>query len=103
MLDVEGRQATYRELQDTYRTWSDALRRVGVAAGDTVATMLPNSFVAYEAWLGAAWLGAIEVPINNAYLGDMLRHLLEDSQAQVLVISQRFIDRLAAVAADLRD
>jgi crotonobetaine/carnitine-CoA ligase len=102
MLDVEGRTATYRELQDTYRTWSDALRRIGVEPGDTVATMLPNSFVAFEAWLGAAWLGAIEVPINNAYLGDMLRHLLEDSQARVLVVSQRFVDRLVGVAADVQ-
>ena len=101
MLDVEGRQSTYRELQDTYRTWSDAFRRLGVEPGDTVATMLPNSFVAYQAWLGAAWLGAVEVPINNAYLGDMLRHLLEDSRARVLVISRRFVDRLAGVADGL--
>jgi crotonobetaine/carnitine-CoA ligase len=102
MLDVEGRQSTYRELQDTYRTWADAYRRVGVAPGDLVATMLPNSFVAYEAWLGAAWLGAVEVPINNAYLGDMLRHLLEDSQARVLVIARRFVERLDGIAADLQ-
>jgi crotonobetaine/carnitine-CoA ligase len=101
MLDVEGRQSTYRELQDTYRTWSDAFRRLGVAPGDTVVTMLPNSFVAYEAWLGAAWLGAIEVPANNGYLGDTLRHLVNDSQAAVLVIAKRFVDRLAGVAADL--
>ena len=65
MIDVEGRTATYRQLQDTYRTWADALRRIGVAPGHTVATMLPNSFVAYEAWLGAAWLGSVEVPIVN--------------------------------------
>jgi crotonobetaine/carnitine-CoA ligase len=101
MLDVDGHCATYRELQDTYRTWSDALRRVGVAPGDTVATMLPNSFVAFEAWLGVAWLRAIEVPINNAYLGDMLRYLLNDSQAAVFVVSARFLDRLAGVAGDL--
>ena len=101
MLDVEGREATFRELQDTYRTWADGFRRLGVAPGDLVATMLPNSFVAYEAWLGAAWLRAIEVPINNAYLGDMLRHLLEDSGARVLVISRRFVDRLVGIAGDL--
>ncbi len=101
MLDVDGHAATYRELQDTYRTWSDGLRRVGVGPGHTVATMLPNSFVAFEAWLGVAWLRAIEVPINNAYLGDMLRYLLNDSRAEVLVISQRFVDRLAGVAAEL--
>lgn len=101
MVDVEGGARTYRELQDTYRTWSDALRRVGVAEGDLVATMLPNSFVAFEAWLGVAWLKAVEVPINNAYLGDMLRHLLEDSGARVFVISRRFVDRLASIAGDL--
>jgi crotonobetaine/carnitine-CoA ligase len=101
MLDVEGRQATYRELQDTYRTWSDAYRRLGIEPGDTVVTMLPNSFVAYEAWLGAAWLGAIEVPCNNGYLGDMLRHVLNDSLARVVVISSRFVERLAGIATDL--
>jgi crotonobetaine/carnitine-CoA ligase len=101
MLDVDGRRSTYRELQDTYRTWSDAFRRIGVEPGHTVATMLPNSFVAFEAWLGVACLRAIEVPINNAYLGDMLRYLLNDSQAEVLVISARFVDRLAGVAGDL--
>jgi crotonobetaine/carnitine-CoA ligase len=102
MLDVEGRRSTYRELHDAFRLWSDALRRNGVAPGDTVVTMLPNSFVAYEAWLGAAWLGAIEVPANNGYLGDTLRYLLNDSQAAVLVIARRFVDRVVGVAADLQ-
>ncbi len=102
MLEVvEGREVTYRELQDTYRTWSDALRRVGVQPGDTVVTMLPNSFLSYEVWLGVAWLGAIEVPVNNGYLGDMLRYLVQDSRASVLVIAERFVDRLAEVAGDL--
>ena len=36
--------------------------------------------------LGVAWLGAVEVPINNAYLGGMLHHLLEDSQARSRVV-----------------
>jgi crotonobetaine/carnitine-CoA ligase len=101
MLDVDGHAATYRQLQDTYRTWSDALRRIGVQPDDTVITMLPNSFVAFEAWLGVAWLGAIEVPVNNAYLGDMLRYLVSDSRASVVVISKRFVERLAEVAAEL--
>ena len=101
MLDVAGRQATYRELHDTFRTWADAYRRAGVRAGETVATMLPNSFEAYYAWLGAAWLGAIEVPVNNMYRGDMLRYLVNDSRAEVLVIARRFVDRLAEVAAEI--
>ena len=101
MLDVEGRRSTYRELQDTYRRWAGALRDIGVQPDETVVTMLPNSFVAFEVWLGVAWLRALEVPANNGYLGDTLRHLLEDSRARVCVISQRFVERLAGIADDL--
>ena len=101
MLDVEGRRSTYADLQTAYCTWAEVERRLDVAPGDTVVTMLPNSFVAYEVWLGTAWLGAIEVPANNGYLGDMLRHLLNDSRARLCVIAHRFVDRLGPVAADL--
>jgi carnitine-CoA ligase len=101
MLDVEGRTATYQELQDGYRTWADALRRLDVAPGEPVLTMLPNSFEAYYAWLGVAWLRALEVPTNNMFRGDMLRYLVDDSTARVVVISSRYVDRLAEVAGDL--
>ena len=49
---------------------------------------------------GSVWPGSarIEVPVNNGYLGDMLRYLVQDSRASVLVIAQRFLDRLAEVA-----
>lgn len=101
MLDVGGRTETYAELQRSYRTWADAYRRAGLAPGETVLTMLPNSFEAYHAWLGASWLGAIEVPTNNMYLGDMLAYLVDHSLARIVVISRRFVDRLAVVADQL--
>src|SRR5262249_25094127 len=49
----------------------------------------------------AAWLGAIEVPANSAYRGHMLQYLVENSEAEVLLISERFVDRLALVADEL--
>src|SRR5690606_13460713 len=41
--------------------------------------------------------GGIEVPVNTAYLGSMLAHLLHDSGAEILVIEDRYLDRLAQV------
>ena len=82
--------------------WSDAYRGLGVKAGDTVVTMLPNSFEAYFAWLGLAWLRAIEVPINNMHRGQMLEYLLCDSDAAIGVVSERFLDRVAACAPRCR-
>ena len=65
--------------------------------------MLPNSFVAFHAWLGLCWLGATEVPTNTMYRGDMLRYLVTDSGARTIVISERFVDALAGVAAELSE
>jgi crotonobetaine/carnitine-CoA ligase len=101
MVDVAGRQCTYADLQHSCLTWAGALRRLDVQAGEPVLTMLPNSFECYEVWLGVAWLRAIEVPANNMYRGDMLRYVIDNSTARVVVISVRYLDRLAEVIADL--
>ena len=101
MQDVDGRSETRRELHETNLRWADAFRRLGVQPGEHVVTMLPNSFEAYHAWLGLAWLGATEVPANTMYRGRMLRYLVEDSGAEVLVISPRYLPQLREVAADL--
>jgi crotonobetaine/carnitine-CoA ligase len=101
MLDVAGRSLTWSQLQTEFQRWAGALRAVGVATGDHVVTMLPNSFEAYLAWLGTSWLRALEVPANNMYRGETLRYLIENSQARTVVIAQRYVDRLTLVADDL--
>ncbi|HEX9681640.1 MAG TPA: AMP-binding protein [Acidimicrobiales bacterium] len=101
VLDVTGPTVTYAELHDTILGWAAAYRRAGIDEGQTVVTMLPNSLEAYYAWLGVAWLRAIEVPANNMYLGTMLKYLVENSEAETVLLASRFVDRLAAVSADL--
>jgi crotonobetaine/carnitine-CoA ligase len=101
MQDVDGRSETRRELHEANLRWADAFRRLDVRPGEHVVTMLPNSFEAYHAWLGLSWLGATEVPANTMYRGRMLRYLVEDSGAEVLVISARYLPQLREVAGDL--
>jgi carnitine-CoA ligase len=101
MQDVDGRELTRRELHETNLRWADALRRVGVSSGDHVVTMLPNSFEAFHVWLGLSWVGAVEVPANTMYRGQMLRYLVENSTATTVVLSERFVPELVEVAADL--
>jgi len=98
---VDGPTLTWSELDETTRHWAAAYRNIGIASGDTVLTMLPNGFQAYIAWLGLASLQAIEVPANNMYMGDMLEYLVNDSGASVLVMSQRFVERLTPIAGQL--
>ena len=92
---------TYRDLHDQVLRWAAAYERLGVRAGSHVATMIPNSAEAYIAWLGLGWLRAVEVPLNNGYTGKMLQYTLSQSDSTMLVVHRRFVDRLAAIAAEL--
>jgi carnitine-CoA ligase len=101
MVDVEGGTCTFADLHETNLRWAAAYRALGLEPGQTVVTMVPNSFEAYYAWLGAAWLNAIEVPANFMYRGSMLQYLLNNAGAEYLVIALRFLDRLEPVAGDV--
>ena len=101
LVGVEGPTETWRELHERNLRWAAGLQRLGLEQGQTIVTMLPNSFEAYHVWLGTAWLRAVEVPANNMYRGHMLQYIVNNSEAEILVISQRFVDRLEMVAGDL--
>jgi carnitine-CoA ligase len=103
LQDVAGRSMTVEEFRTTTLRWASAYRRLGLGPGDTVLTMLPTSLDAYPAWLGAAWLRAIEVPVNTMFRGHMLRYLIQNSQARVLIVAERYLDQLREVADGLTD
>lgn len=99
--EVGGRSMTYAEVHNEVLTWADAYRRHGVGPGDHVAVMLPTSIDSVCAWLGLAWLRAVEVPINTAYKGRMLQYLLSHSTSRLVVIGKDYLGRLRDVAPDL--
>lgn len=85
-------RVTYKELHDSSLRVARGLRTIGVAAGDTVATMLQHSIDTYRVWFGLSRLGALEVPIGTRYRGRMLEHIIKDSGARVLIIDAQFLD-----------
>ena len=46
-------------------------------------------------------IGAIEVPVNVHHRGSILSYLINDSQAEVLVVDAQYLERIEAVADDL--
>ncbi|MBX9588029.1 MAG: AMP-binding protein [Hyphomonadaceae bacterium] len=79
-----------------------ALCELGVERGDRVCVMLPNGVELFQTWFGIQHLGAVAVPINTAYRGDLLTHVLNDSGAALLVIDAELLDRVAFVQGDLK-
>jgi carnitine-CoA ligase len=79
---------------------ANELRRAGVTQGSIVAAALPNGEAYLRTWWGAAMLGAAVVPLNTAYRGQMVRHVMSLAQPTVVVTTPDFRPHLADVAAD---
>ncbi len=74
------------------------LRELGVAAGDTVAVVMPNSRELIELY-GAAVQSGLTFVALNWHLGvDELAYILDDSAARVVVAHERFADTARAAA-----
>jgi crotonobetaine/carnitine-CoA ligase len=102
VVDIEGRSLTYSETVEQARLWAAAYRRIGVTPGEHVVTMQYNTIDSLLGWLGLAWIGAVEAPINNDYRGTLLTHALNLTQAPVMLLMEGFVDRVNEVADDLR-
>jgi long-chain acyl-CoA synthetase len=80
---------TYGELSTLADRFASGLQSLGVRKGDRVAIMLPNCPQFVIAFYGALRAGAVVVPTNPLYTAEELRHQLDDSGAETLVVLSR--------------
>ena len=95
----EGLTLSFVEFRDQVNRAANALRDLGIAKSEKVAVMLPNGPAFPIAWLALARLGAVLVPVNNRYTARELRYLIEDSQADALVIHPDYLAVLDGIEA----
>ncbi len=93
-LMPDGDTWTYaRMLRETEES-AAALQALGVAPGELVLSWLPNGPDALRVWYGVNLAGAVLVPLNIAYRGAILRQVVADSGAGVLVCRPSLAARL---------
>lgn len=88
---------TYAEVEERSARVANGLRDLGLERGSHVALILPNAPEYLWAWLGAARVGAPVVPVNVALKGDGLVHIVDHSDAEMVVVHHDFLDRFAPV------
>jgi long-chain acyl-CoA synthetase len=98
-LDFFGAETTYDELADQVSRAAEALRVLGVRAGDRVAVVLPNCPQHVVAFYAVLRLGAVVVEHNPLYTATELEHQLVDSGATFAVCW----DKTAPVMDRLRE
>ena len=84
-------------LNDHANRVARALTEAGLKPGDRCAVMMGNSPVAVAVWIALAKVAAVEVPLNTAYRGDILRHVLKTSGTTMLVTDPPFLEWLGEV------
>lgn len=101
LKQVGGEWHSYGKIDRAARRWAHALAAEGVGAGDRVAVMLPTSIDSILLWLACGWLRACEVPLHVEYRGAILRYVLANSEAEILVIAAQYLPVLAEMTEDL--
>jgi crotonobetaine/carnitine-CoA ligase len=97
----DGERWTYEmAVQEAYRA-ANVLSGLGVRRGDTVLIALPNGQGFIRGWWGITSLGAVMVPMNLAFKGEMLRHVCQDSQARLIITTPDMGERIKALGLDL--
>jgi carnitine-CoA ligase len=95
----DGSEWTYSELHTFVRRTAAALHEIGVRQSEHVVVWLPNGPEALRVFLALGYIGAVYVPINTAYRGPLLAHVLANSGARVLIADGRLVSRLDEISA----
>jgi carnitine-CoA ligase len=92
---------SYGEVDRMANRVAQGLLAIGVRRGDHVAVILPNGPEIVFVIFALARLGAVAVPVNTAYRGEVLRHVLATSDVSVVVIDGQYASRLPSLAPAL--
>ena len=82
-----GESVSYQQLADSACRFASLFQQSGIAAGDRVLLILPDSPVFVAAFLGAVLHGAVAVPVSTALTADDYHYILQDSGARFLLYS----------------
>jgi fatty-acyl-CoA synthase len=88
---------TYEQFFSRCDRWSAALQGMGVARGDRVATIAPNTHAQLESFYAVPQIGAVLVPINYRLTGEDFVYIVNHSGSSVVCAHADYLDLLDEV------
>lgn len=91
--------ATFADIGARAAAWAHALHEDlgGVTGDERVATLMWNCAEHLEILFGTACKGAVFVPLNKQLMNDQIRHIINHSQAKVIVADPRLAVQLKRI------
>jgi fatty-acyl-CoA synthase len=94
---------TYEQFFERCDRWSACLRALGVAQGDRVAYIAPNTHAQLESFYAVPQIGAVLVPINYRLTADDFVYFISHSGAKVVCVHSDYLAALDSVRSQLPD
>jgi fatty-acyl-CoA synthase len=99
---VDGElRLTYEQFFDRCDRWSAVLQELGVAKGDRVAYIAPNTHAQLESFYAVPQMGAVLVPINYRLTANDFVYLINHSGAAVVCAHSDYLAAVDGVRAQL--
>ena len=94
-------QVTLGQLAERVGQLAQHLVHLGVQPGDRVIVMANTSTLSVALWFAISKVQAVEVPINPAFTGQLLAHLVKTARARLVVADDEWFERFQEIADDL--
>jgi len=97
----ENGSVSYGEMDMLSNRIANGMSANSIEQGDTLLVMLSDVPEFVGTWAACSKTGAVEVPVNTAYRGDILRHIANDSLARTIIVEDSFLERFDELADSL--
>jgi crotonobetaine/carnitine-CoA ligase len=102
-LYFKDRTVTFEELNNNANRVGNAFLKMGVKKGDKVCSMMISKPESLYQWFALSKIGAVEVPINTAYKGDLLQYIINTCDAEIMILDEQLLDRIKMIEGDLKN
>ena len=88
---------TYEQFFTRCDKWSAALQNMGIAHGDRVAYIAPNTHTHLEGYYAVPQMGAVLVPINYRLSADDFEYILNHCGAKIVCVHPDYFDAVDGI------
>lgn len=99
--EADGRKYTYLEFESAVGRATALLAAHGIAKGDVVSLLMPNSAEYIIAYFACWKLGALAGPVNSLLKEHETQFVMNNSEAKAILLSSEFRDRIEKIQGDL--
>src|ERR1051325_769403 len=100
VIDGDSRR-TYAQFLDRCDRWSAVLQKIGIAPGDRVAYLSPNTHGQLESFYAVPQIGAVLVPLNYRLTADDFVNLINHSGSRMICADCDYLGTIDSIRSRL--